>query len=251
MAATEPDSITEYSEDTTHAFDGLGQLYLQFQNKVILSGILQSYLNRIQEIEKALWTVLIMTALGTPEDETTNPQNAGPYHNPDFTAWTLAFGDALDQIGRILNFPRGSLADFDYRTVLRAVILARQSSGAPDQVIGVMKLMLGAIPFDYAEGSASIMITPHGVLPFTPGAIFQILQMTKGGGVRIQMETPPVPDGQLFAFAASGLYLVSGDTAQGLSDTTQDTGGHLNGVLGDPWTQGPTFTPAEVSEAGL
>ena len=226
MSTPEPNSITGYTEDTTYVPDGAAAFYTQFKNKALLNALLQSQLNRVQEIENALWSLLTLTI-----DNST--------------------GDALDQIGRLLNFLRGSLDDTSYQTVLKAVVRARRSNGTGDDVITVMNLMMGGAPFDYTEGLASILITPHAPLPISPpNTMFDVLEIAKAGGVQLELITPPDIDAHCFAFAASGLYLVTGDSVQGFSDTSQVTGGALEGVLGAPFTA-LKYTSAYLSQVGL
>lgn len=208
----EPDSITEYVQDTTYVPDALAAFYVQFQNKPALQGLLTAYMNRVQEIENAFWQLLMDCSLDN------------------------AVGDALDQLGRILNFLRGILTDDEYRIILKAVVRARQSSGTGDDVLATLLLALGStFPFTYAEGFASILITPHQTLPVDGSVLLSVLDIAKSGGVQLELETPPVADGLLFEFAASGLYNVTGDSVQGFSDTSQVTGGQLQGVVGPLW----------------
>lgn len=62
---------------------------------------------------------------------------------------TTAEGAQLDQYGKIVGAPRNGLIDADYSRVLQARIKANRSNGQPDQITGVVSLLLSLSPIVY------------------------------------------------------------------------------------------------------
>jgi len=207
MPDIEPDSVTSVTRITTHAEDGVALLPRQFRGKVALEALLRSWMDQAQDVEDALWDLLQCTL-------------------------ETAIGDALDQIGALVAFERGALEDEDYRVMLRAIVRARQSSGTGEDLHAVTGLTLApdAISFSAREGYASWLIEPHSPLPFSAEAMLLALNLTKAGGVQLQLVTPPRAEADLFTFS-SNRFFAETSSAKGLSDTGLASGGHLTGVI--------------------
>lgn len=204
--ATETDSITKVTQITDHRARAAAMFYRQFRNSPKLKAYFDAWMVQVQELEDALWALLVDTL-------------------------ETAIGAQLDQIGAVLKFGRGVLNDATYRLALRAVILARKSTGTPEDLIAVARTFLDTITFDYTEGSASVVIEPHAKIPFEPTALLSLLKIAKSGGIQLDLISPPDAESLLFTFADSGLLLVSGDTSKGFADVTQVDGGMLTGAL--------------------
>lgn len=205
--SAEPDSVAQITRDTDHVAEGLGLLYRQFRGKPLLTALLTAWLAQVQGVEDALWALLACTL-------------------------ETAVGAPLDQLGRVLGFPRGLLGDDSFRGVLRAVVLARRSSGRAEDLIAVMRAAFGSTDFAYAEGSASVLLEPHAPIGFDPAALFAVLTMAKAGGVQLGLINPPDAEAFLFTLSTDPFRSTAGDTSMGLSDVDQLVGGKFTGALG-------------------
>lgn len=202
---TEPDRIVEHSTVTDHADEGVALLPRQFRTKEVIAALLRSWLTQAQGLEDTLWILA-----------TRNLDNSE--------------GDALDQIGALLAFPRGELDDVSYRAVLRAIIVARKSSATGEDLHDVTRLLLGEIEYTARNGYASWLIEPHEPLPFSARAILGVLLVAVGGGVQLQLITPPNEETDLFTFSESAFFS-SASASLGFSSTDQDDGGFMTGVI--------------------
>jgi len=207
MAETEPDKISEHTQITDHASRAVQLLPRQFRTKAGITALLQSWIRQAQEIEDALWALLQCTL-------------------------DTAVGDALDQIGALLAFARGSMNDDDYRVMLRAIVRARQSSGTGEDLLEVIGLMFDpdGITFSTLDGYASWLVVPHAVLPYSSVSVLRVLQIAKAGGVQLQLIDPPRAESSLFGFSANTFFSET-STTEGFSDVAATTGGYLTGVI--------------------
>jgi hypothetical protein len=204
---SEPNRIDDYSEITTHVTDGLALLPRGYLTRPRVQAILSAFLAQAQDLENAFWAVLSATL-------------------------DTATGDALDQYGRLLKFPRATDDDDTYRAVLRAVVLARRSSGTPEDLIAIMKAALGNDHFIYTEGNASVLIEPTDVATFDPKQLWDVLQIGKEGGVQLQLSAVQYAD-DTGMFTFSDRPTVESSVTLGFSDTVGTTGGYLIGVIGE------------------
>lgn len=202
----EPDRITAHTQITTHTADGLALFFRVFANSPKLQALATAWLDQIQLAENALWDLLVNTTIDT------------------------STGAALDQIGGLLKFGRGTISDdATYRAVLKGVVRARRSSGTPEDLIAVCTLVLGATTFSYDEGYVSVLIEPHSVPGFDLHALLAALDIAKDGGVQAQVLAPARAESGLFTFADS--LVAQTDAARGFADSAQTTGGYLTGVV--------------------
>jgi hypothetical protein len=199
---SEPDRAW-FQHITTHEADGLALFARQFANAARVRALARAHLTQLQELEDAAWAV--------------------------FTAGLdTATGDALDQYGRLLVFPRGALDDTCYRAILRGVVRARRGSGTSEDLLQTAALALGAVTFEYIEGSASECVVTQSPITFA-AALLLVLRLAKPGGVALQVVSPARTLTSTFRFA-DGLQLQS-SALVGLGDTGQTVGGHLAGVV--------------------
>ncbi len=201
MSETNRVDAVEHIED--HDTSGLALFYRQFANTPNIRALASAWLTQVQAIEDALWDLLVNTL-----------ENA-----------TDA---ALDQVGGLLGLGRGELDDDSYRAVLFALVVARRSSGGPEDLMLVARTALDAITFRYREGHASACITPQSVFAFAPALLF-VLKIAKSAGVQIQLRYLTATPTHTFTF--SGALLKGTSSTAGFADTTQTSGGHLAGVI--------------------
>lgn len=205
---TEPDRITEIVKITDHV-DGANALVARvLRNKPLFAALLASWTKQVQDIEDALWQLLVDTTLDTAED------------------------DAQDQLGEILGEVREDLDTAAFRKVLKALAYANQSDGTPEDLIETTRRLLEtSAVFSYTElGHAAVLIEPVDPLP-APAHSIRVLKRAKAAGIELQLITPPAGETTFFTFAPT-IRPMTTDPLRGfgkLSDPLD--GGPLVGVL--------------------
>lgn len=151
---------------TTHVADGLAKLIHRFR-KPKIEASLASWLSEVQVLEDAAWLLYAETFL------------------------PVAVGDALDQIGRIVNQPRSGRTDDVYRLWIRARILILRSSGRAEQLIAAALLVLPTgTRIVWEEGLAPASFIMHAVGPIAGiegNEMAKLVQLARAGGVRGQL----------------------------------------------------------------
>lgn len=191
-----------------HADQGVAKFLEQFKDKAALDGLARSYLNRVQELEDAIWEVILIRGV-------------------DFSE-----GVNLDALGQIVGRPRLGLGDVDYRVALRAQIRINRSSGTPEDMIAVTGLSITAgESFTFAEAyPATVVIEVLGQAIFNMLVLLDNLLRTKAGGVRLILEYSTVPTDHNFTFSDDDT--TPADTQRGWGDDSPVTlGGYLIDVV--------------------
>ena len=156
-----------------HVNQAIAALFSQYR-KPKIEALLTSYVIQIQEIEDAL------NQVGTVLD-------------------LLNASDAqLDLVGVLLNEPRAGMNDDDYRVILRGKIASSRSKGTADDLLILLRILLGSGPtFSYEEFQpAAIHITAPTELPSNVNieSVHRLMQRAKAAGVRLLLiyseETP-------------------------------------------------------------
>jgi hypothetical protein len=194
---------------TDHADQGVFKFLEQFKEQPALEALARSYLNRIQELEDAIWEVILIR--GIEESEGVN----------------------LDAIGNIVGRPRLGLGDVDYRVALRAQIRINRSSGTPEDMIAVTKLSITANQlFTFAEAiPATVVIEILDQVLFNILVLFDNLLRTKAGGVRLYLLYSTVPIDDDFTFSEDDTATVDG--IKGWSNDAGSSGGHwIDALMG-------------------
>lgn len=200
---SEPDAVPELAREGDHVGAGLALLPHQFRGATKLRALLAAFLGQCQEVEDALWQVWSATL-------------------------AAATGDALDQIGELLVWPRGSLADADYRTVLLQVVTCNRSAGTGDELLSVLEALLGATAYTLTEYfPAAVLVEPDAAPALGTALLHALLQRAKPAGVKLH--TIDILGGSAFKLASG--ELVETDPTAGLSDVLGSTGGAFTGVL--------------------
>lgn len=203
--STEPNRITEHTKITEHVELSVEPLMPALRSKARVSAIARSIGSQAQSIEDALWSTLTLSI-------------------------DTAIGEQLDQIGAILGQPRGPLDDTDYRPVLRAAIRARRSSGTGPDVIAVVQLALGATPFAWMAGGASVCVELEDVPPFDPQVLADLVEIAVGAGIGYCVVAPVGDPADAFTFSDDSLLAIA-DGARGLGDDlSPGSGGELAGA---------------------
>jgi hypothetical protein len=205
---------TPLTAKLTHVRDGLARLLSKEKNSRVLRGILQSYLNRVQELEATAWLVISSRTLDGE-------------------------GAQLDAIGRLLVCPRAGLIDSDYKIALRARIRMLRSSGTPVDLEDVTTLSLPT-GFDYTYDEAypkTSLITVLGAVDFTVGVLWRNLLRTKAGGTKLYLIYDDVDTDHEWLFADGDVEVTDADHSDGDAEDADDPtgltdfGGYLSDVF--------------------
>lgn len=200
----EADRVTAHAHETAHRAGGLAMLPHVFRDAEKLRALLGSYLDQVQEVEDALWAVRSATL----EDAT---------------------GDALDQIGELLVWPRGTLPDEDYRAVLTQVVRCNRSAGTAEELLAILDALMGLSGGTLEEYfPAAVLVTPGAVPALGTEILHRLLQRARSAGVKLHTIVIPSVALSTFRFA-SGELLES--ASSGFGDVAETTGGMLAGVL--------------------
>ena len=202
---SEPDRVTEHTRIADHAQRAVDALMSALRSKARVSALASTLGARAQLVEDALWAVLSI-------------------------AIDTAVGDALDQLGAIVGQLRGALDDTDYRPVIRAAIRARRSSGTGPDVIAVAQLALGATPFTYTAGGASVCIELEDIPPFDPQVLADLIEIAVAAGIGHCVVAPVGDPADAFTFSDDA-FVVLADGARGFGDDlSPGSGGELAGA---------------------
>jgi len=200
---SEADAVTAHTHETAHTAGGVALLPHKLRSFEDVVALLSPALDQVQEVEDALWDVLGATLAD-------------------------ATGHALDQLGELLVWPRGSLADEDYRTVLLQVVKCNRSAGTGDELLAVVAALMGATGFTLEEFfPAAVLVSPEAAPSLGTATLHALLKRARSSAVKLH--TLDVLSGTAFEMASG--ERVETDSARGFSDTGGTSGGRLAGVL--------------------
>ena len=115
-----PDRITNHVEAATAKFIS------QFRSpKPVLHGMLQSYVEQLQELEDAIWDVINYRLLDPAPGES---------HGAE--------GVQLDVLGKIVGCARQGLSDSAYRDAIRLRIRVNRSRGSSADLLEILRLAM-------------------------------------------------------------------------------------------------------------
>ena len=190
-----------------HVEQGLRLLLSQYRDKPRIAALLSSYLRRVQELETAIFDVLVSRLIDTAVDE------------------------QLRKIGRIVGQPnQGSWDDDTYRLYIKARIRANKSNGHGDDVIDVLNLVEAA-DFVLSEVYPAAMYVDFETQPDAdPAILIELARRAKGSGVRLQLLYGSRDVGvDAFTFCTGTTEVAS--TTEGFAITDASTGGYLSGAI--------------------
>lgn len=168
----EPPALALTFSDTTdlewveHCAEGRGKLLEQFKGKELIEELLCSYLCEVQELENVVWAVKLLMTLET------------------------ATGVQLDGVGaRVGAPPRAGMTDDQYRLVVRIQIAIILSDGQRPDLLGILRIILGATASIFVREywPATILYHPVEPLPVgvTTATIKALLKAAKAAGVKL------------------------------------------------------------------
>ncbi len=157
----------------------LSRLAQQYRGKPRLAGMVIVLAKQIQEIEDMLFSIL---------DETVDH----------------AVGAQLDVLGRIVGEERLGDSDANYRLRIKAGILLNVSSGTPEELLAIFRLLTSDLPGAVVQFEeqypAALVVRILRVTIASPSTFAGILQAAKDAGVRALLELSGAPSGQGFCF---------------------------------------------------
>ena len=192
--------MTIPARDDAMTADGLARLTSMFAKTVTVTGLVKSYVNRVQELEDALWTVLNGRSLGT-----------------------VVGGITLDVLGQLVGEPRNGRSDGWYTVALRLRILTNRSVGSTTSVFALLDAAEPGAKWTFDEAyPAAFSVVWFGSLD-AYNALIEFLPQTRAGGVACAITwSPAIPSLTLTpADAISGTLGVGpSDVISGLPATT-------------------------------
>ncbi len=155
------------TQQLDHAEQAAGLLLGVYQEKPRIRALLLSYVARCQELDDAIWGVIVKRLIDNAE------------------------AAQLDAIGRIVGEPRNGKVDALYRVYVLARIRINWSKGQPRDVIEVLRIV-EAQSFRYREYyPASILIEYLGLPPAAlPTVLVDLAKQAKPAGVQLQLVAP-------------------------------------------------------------
>jgi hypothetical protein len=170
--------MTDPTYDSDHVSRGVARLIDRYR-KPRTSALLESWLAEVQEVEDALWQLLVERSLET------------------------AVGDQLDVLGRIVGQPREGRDDETYRLWISARQMVLRSSGTTTQLLAIARKLVGATGVVRLEEyfPAAFVIRLEASIRLSIGyQIAYMLRQAKPAGVLFQMTWPDI-GGSSFRFA--------------------------------------------------
>lgn len=187
--------------------EGLSRLLWQYRGKPVIEAILTSYLNRLQELEDAIWEVI------------------------EYRLLDKADGEQLNAWGRFVNLFRLGRDDDTFRRAIKIEFLVLRSDGFANTMAKIASLV-------YSR-NIEVEIKPIGlfeirVLDMPPsysilGGLRSLIR-AKTAGVRLHVTWSTHPKEHTFTFRDDGPSVVTKGWGDKVPDP--DTGGYWSAMLG-------------------
>lgn len=166
-------ALIEYEQ---HLEEALTSMAPPWWGKPRIAALVASYVNRLQEVEDAIWEVIAIRELATAD----LPR--------------------LKILGAIIGQPRLLFTTEMYRKVLQARALANVSQGRARDIISVLEVLIG--PGDYIlneVGNATLLLTiTIAVDAEQLAALVQVLPDVRAAGIGFQVLFTDSPDDVFF-----------------------------------------------------
>ncbi len=191
------------TKNDTHVADALSNRIQQFKNKEDFADLIRIYVEQVQDLEDALFQVLLDTTLNT------------------------SIGEQLDNLGEIVGEDRLSRNDEDYRQALRVRILINKSSGTIEEILEIAKTFTqdsGLIEIkEFSPASLTIQVTNQLLVDALRLAI--ALDAARSAGVGLQLLYTLSPENETFTFSSDDT--IQSSALRGAANDAGTTGGHL------------------------
>lgn len=190
--------------------EALKLVITQLRGKGKFEALLSSYVAELDELEAALWQLNEDRWIDTAE------------------------GEQLDGLGRIVKAIRAGATDDQFRLRLRARILLNRSSGTPNEILKILRLMVKSTTtlLYTAKYPASFLVTAgiDTLDDFEVTELSSTIGEATSAGVNSQLVYQTVSDATSFTFASGSS--AESDSARGWGDSSNSaTGGGLAGAV--------------------
>lgn len=164
-----------------HAEEAVKRLVLQFQ-KPRFKALVRRFCGPLQKAEHAAVQLMIYRTVDT------------------------AFGELLNQFGKLVGQPRRDLDDDDYRRYIRARIKANRSRGTGPDILAIARLVINEPNahfklINHGFAAFTLQVTGVNVSLFTAETLLTFLRRAVAAGVRFILQTQNVPDEEAFTLA--------------------------------------------------
>ncbi len=150
--------------ETEHVERGLSRLIEQFKNKPRIEALLRSYLDEVQLLSDAIWSVIVERLVDD------------------------AVGYQLTVLSRLVGENVRLDDDERQRVLVRARVAVNRSHGNGNDILTVAELLLGDASFALTEHFPGAMVlTIEDAIAFTPALEQRMLEEAAAGGVRIDV----------------------------------------------------------------
>jgi len=175
-----------------------------------LQALLASYLEQVQDVEDAVWSLYYGTMIFD------------------------ATGDALNMLGDLVGQPRAGRTDEVYRVWILARARVQRSNGKPEELLAILRLVcepaIGISLFEFYPATLQIRLTGTAITATLATQVAELMQHAKAQGIALEMYYAPIALSGVFTLGASSDYAHT-DAGTGLADTALTTGGKLTGIL--------------------
>jgi len=195
-------------ENTTIVETGLGRLLDQFKGSVNLKLLLQSYLQRVQDLEAAAYPLYTERSLAN------------------------ATGDRLDRIGQLFGITRGGRDDTAYRLAITTELAILFSRGTEVELLNIVQLVvqMPTADYDYVEYyPKTIYLRPvnHSISGLTAQPAKKAIARAASAGTKVLFVYALRLDSILFTLSSQPAA-VETSSSLGLANDAKTTGGHLS-----------------------
>lgn len=168
--------------DTTHNAEAQALLTDHYRNKVVIPGLLASYMASIQTLENVFWDII-----------------------NKFLLVNKPVGDQLNSIGSIVGANRGSLSDADYLNAVIIQIRVNRSQGLCEDIIKIATLAMSAagspgLP-QYLDAPPAAWILEVLNYP-SPNVLAKLLSHARSVGTRGMLHYSTWTNGNNFKFTS-------------------------------------------------
>lgn len=160
----EIDPFGDLTYESDHAGAAVDLLLQQFKGLPLIEGMIESYANRVQELENALWDILIASDIDQ------------------------AAAGQLDGLGSLVGEGRADRGDTEYRAAIRIRILINRCNGRHAEMLRILMLYLNADTGNVAlrdRGTAGLSLNVYVDVPSDPANLRVIAYTIKPAGVNL------------------------------------------------------------------
>lgn len=198
------------SENLTAILDRMQRtidsLLAQFKGQPNMAAIAASYGVQFQAVEDMFIQLYLLRALATAE------------------------GEQLDQIGIIVDEPRGDKDDDNYRAAIYGRIALNRSHARIEDIIFAMTSVYESGAYELREiDNATFMMRLKDAITLEPETFNDALQKVKGGGVQAHFQYCDDDDADCFTWADADVEQTEVD--QGWGNDAETVGGSWSDVV--------------------